>query len=239
LKCEDYDKNLLLDDAAEINTDEQQNRWHGKIDVILHPIYRVPHPYLQVFDSQGEAIDVGQVQQAIDEFNKVDEFCTSNSRSKPTDISLNLKTKGINGGRLSYEEHPYICAPCISLHLCELPSLLHIITKDLNEARRMSTEALAEPEILISVDFDSTPSADVLTEDNETGSPFVNTHEQIEHCHQVRQNYTDLYLLHWFVVVGPSIGLQISPSMFEHIRHHLMNFSTQTTLNYDTAVNKK
>ena len=159
--------------------------YRGHIDIILHPLYLVPCPYIQLFDSKGQPLTADHIQLLIRSFRL--EMCTGHNDCAKCETIGNTCDKEAKCSEdekfleYLYEEHPYTLTPCLCLHVCGLGASL----------------ALIDSTNTISNNYENRSSNLRATDGNAT-YPTV-----------------DLYLLSWFTLVGPAIGINVDMAFYQ------------------------
>lgn len=176
-----------------------------KTDVLLHPIYGIPCPYITgMWTDNGGRLNIEEAQMLIDELNGTNCDTVMNVHEKhETDLShflseeLPLSTtttttttsipttdhRQYTFGRLTMEIHPITDSPCWSFHICQLT--------DIMELRNLNRSSL-------------TPT----------------TSTDIQHDGSLPE---PLYLLNWFTVIGPYFAYKLSPGMYNKLAQLIGN----------------
>jgi hypothetical protein len=271
---EDADPSLLLDEQTVTMTRAGPDFYIGHIDIVLHPIFLVPFPFISMHDRCGQPVDCLVIQDIIDSYDggrqqgpAADnehagdlEFCAPTndvedcSTLTETEIEMRYTKNRVAEvrGRLCIDEHPILGTPCLSLHLCELPELMRLLTMTSSGASSATPKCCKE----------RVPVADSLTEtgpdaydchvdegdamrkageysgtmegtpdDNATSSgsgaipsgrgvsfsaPHAGSNADV--CVDVNDDddgVDELYVLRWLSLVGPSIGLKLTPAAYK------------------------
>ena len=187
---QDVYEDFLLDSAVltEVPSGQCSQRYHAFIDVLLHPMYEVPCPFIRMYDCRGQLLPAVTTQSLV---TRVFHRTTMNG------IDTNEDGKEKNDIQFTFEEHPYLTIPCLCLHVCGVRECMAML--DLSTPSAMSSSVI--PNIMgmaDNSDSSSSISSSSNNTDNETRSDI----------------YCDTYLLRWFSLVGPTIGLNISPQLF-------------------------
>lgn len=179
----------------------QDGLCRGRIDIILHPLYQVPCPYIQLFDSNGQPVTADRIQLLIRTFRL--EMYADHNRAEIDDTDKNTSylhdcTKSETIGKAYekeakcrkeknfleylYEEHPYTLTPCLCLHVCGLGASLALID-----------------------------TTDAISNNNQNRSSNLRRVRD----GNISNPTTDLYLLSWFTLVGPAIGIKMDLSSYQ------------------------
>jgi Autophagocytosis associated protein, active-site domain len=187
-------------------------KFRGLIDIILHPIYRVPCPYVRLFDANGQPTSEDAIQMLTSSQRN-----TSHSRGsldKPHNSSSSASDKvpspnpfedgishlEVNAGdcKFTYEEHPYLHTPCLCLHVCGVGDRLGLIDS-------MATQAplTMGPKFLDGITSESGSNHHGMEEVDGSGS-------------KGEVSNADLYFLNWFMLVARKIGFQVTASFYQN-----------------------
>jgi hypothetical protein len=284
----------VINCAFDINLKSSQLcRYNGCIDIILHPIYQVPSPYIHLFDSNGQPASTSLIQSLVDDYirkknttlmmgkkhnNKRNginnsggdcEFIDEDNcdidggggvglegninegHKNSCDNSYTSSTKSSKDIMYIQEEHPYLLIPCTCLHVCGLGDIFTSLDLDVKLQNKHADLLLSPPPFITNIKgpqrlnpvslntskinsvlsnedvLDVTSTIDTaiyVTERNE----FERDQNQIKTGEQIKRNVSkartgDLYLLHWFTLVGASIGISITPSFYISAVNFLQN----------------
>lgn len=185
--------------------EHSQSSIHGLIDIILHPTYQVPCPYIRLFDSSGQPV-AGSVYQTLMKKKKEQESgrCTDikidkieslypDHRYEDFCVEENLDAHSSESFEIIYEEHPYKQTPCLCVHVCGILPRIKVL------------ESSGQP-------VGSTSSVRCSsTEDtcNDNLRPNVTS--------TTNRNNLDKYFLHWLVLMGSTIGLDITIDLYKDV----------------------
>lgn len=179
---------------------------HGLIDIILHPTYQVPCPYIRLFDNCGQPITdniyqtlirkkkvqgngrYGQCNKA--EIDKIEPVVPDDSYEDFDDLE-NLNDQPSLNYEVIHEEHPYLQIPCLCVHVCGLLPRIELLESSGQLMKSMSSVQGCQ------------------TEDNLNTDPLPCT------TRATRSNSLDSYFLHWLVLMGPTIGLKITTDLYK------------------------
>ena len=140
------------------------------MDILLHPTFRVPCPYLTLWDENGKMLPWSQVQEAM----VTDYVGDSGNDGSPT-VNATKDPEFM----FVQEEHPFLGSPGLCLHVCGLSERMELL------GVTSSTSA-----------------------DRDKG--YKDKDDQM----RVKEEAAGMYLLRWFAVVGPTIGMPISPTFY-------------------------
>lgn len=185
--------------------EHSQSSIHGLIDIILHPTYQVPCPYIRLFDSSGQPI-AGSVYQALMKKKKMQESgpCTEikidkNETFDPDhcdedfgDLEI-LDVHFLESFEVIYEEHPYKQTPCLCVHVCGLLPRIKLLESSGHPVGPTSTARCSS------------------TDDN------CNDNLRPQVTSTTSRNNLDKYFLHWLVLMGPTIGLDITIDLYNDV----------------------
>jgi hypothetical protein len=173
---------LALDDAtlpSPLQDDPACRRctYRAQIDVVLHPVYRVPCPYLRVFTaSTGQPVPVDQ---ALTLLTGPDGAFSGAETSVGTAVEAAAEGSPVDivaaagGAEYGVEEHPFLHMPCLCVHVCGVGECLAALAAAAGGGR---DEA----------DLGAGP-----------------------------------YLARWLALVGPALGLRVSPQLFVAVQASL------------------
>jgi Autophagocytosis associated protein, active-site domain len=176
---------------------------HGLIDIILHPTYQVPCPYIRLFDNSGQPITDSVYQSLIRKKNVNGECNKKVERSKieplasddcyeDFDVVEDLDDQPSEYYEVIYEEHPYLQIPCLCVHVCGLLPRIELLE---SSGQSMKSAFAAQG---------------CQTEDNLITDSLCTSAT-------IRSNSIDNYFLHWLVLMGPTIGLEITTDLYKDI----------------------
>ena len=179
---------------------------HGLIDIILHPTYQVPCPYIRLFDNTGQPITEriyqalirkkivqGNGQCSKVERDKIEPLISDDAYEDFDDVE-NIDDQPSVNYEVIYEEHPYLQIPCLCVHICGLLPRIELLESSGQPMKSISSAQGCQTEDNLSTD--SLPCTTTTT----TGS-----------------NSIDSYFLHWLVLMGPTIGLEITTDLYKDI----------------------
>lgn len=175
--------------------------YRGRIDIILHPIFQVPCPYIQLFNSSGQPVTANCIQLLIRNYklekslariaaqgggkdkNKryLHDFATYETAGNEDNLK-EISPKVDNYLEYLFEEHPYTLTPCLCLHVCGLGASLALIDTPVSSLYN---------------------GCDSSIKQNCVGDK------------DIKLPISDLYLLSWFTLVGPAIGIDIDLSFYQ------------------------
>jgi Autophagocytosis associated protein, active-site domain len=183
-----------------------QMRVHGLIDIILHPTYQVPCPYIRLFENSGQPITDSIYQSLIRKKNvrgngernykfergKI-ELLASDDCCEDFDDVEDLDDQPSVYYEVIYEEHPYLQIPCLCVHVCGLLPRIELLES--NGQSMKSTFSAQGCQTNNNLNTDSLPCTAATT----------------------TSNSIDSYFLHWLVLMGPTIGLEIATDLYKDI----------------------
>ena len=184
---------------------DPQSSIYGLIDIILHPTYQVPCPYIRLFDSSGQPItestyqvlmERGKVQgssQITEKKKDGDELFVPDCCDEDFGDEENRDCQSSANYEVIYEEHPYKQIPCLCVHVCGLLPRMELL------------ESIEHPMKSASIAKGYNTSGD-----RSTDLPPCSTSMSGPDNH-------DKYFLHWLVLMGPTIGLHISTDLYNDI----------------------
>jgi hypothetical protein len=92
---------------------------NGLIDIIMHPVYNTPSPFMRFFDDSGAVFDSLQTE-------TICRACRSLCPEQPREI-LGIRDHRYNEfGRVILDNHPFFGTPFYSLHVCHASQLLSV-----------------------------------------------------------------------------------------------------------------
>lgn len=89
---------------------------NGVVDIIMHPVYNIPSPFMRFFDDSGAVFDHRQTES----------ICSSHRSSRcsgPSEL-LGGDHRYHEFGRVILDNHPFFGTPFYSLHVCNASQLL-------------------------------------------------------------------------------------------------------------------
>ena len=178
----------------------------GLIDIILHPTYQVPCPYIRLFDSSGQPITDSIYQSLIRQKNvqgngkcnnkvergKIEPLVSDDCYEDFDDVE-DLDDQPSVYYEVIYEEHPYLQIPCLCVHVCGLLPRIELL-----ESSGQSVKSTFSAQDCQTKDNLYTASLPCTTATN-------------------KSNSIDSYFLHWLVLMGPTIGLEITTDLYKDI----------------------
>ena len=189
--AQDVYEDLLLDSAVlpEVPSGQCSRRYHAFIDVLLHPIYEIPCPFIRMYDCLGQLLPAVITQELV-----------ARVFYRPTisDTDTSEDTKEKNHVQFAFEEHPYLTMPCLCLHVCGVRECMTMLEPSAQNAQHLAPPA----KLALSATLDIIGMGDNSSINNNNDN---NTDDGAS---------SDIYLLRWFSLVGPAIGLNISPLLF-------------------------
>ena len=197
---EDVDEDLLLDSAVVMEgpSGQHMQRYRAFIDVLLHPMYEVPCPFIRMYDCRGQLLPTITTQSLV-----------SRVFHSPTIGGTDAKkdTKEENHIQFTFEEHPYLTIPCLCLHVCGVRECMAMLDLSRPQERKFAPSAVRDMTGITDNNHSSSSSSSSSSDSssNTDGDNSNNTDDSAS---------SDMYLLRWFSLVGPAIGLHISPQLF-------------------------
>lgn len=94
---------------------------NGVIDIIMHPVYNIPSPFMRFFDDSGAVLDYLQTE-------SICRACRSFSSEQPSAISDARDHRYHEFGQIILDNHPFFGTPFYSLHVCHASQLLSVST---------------------------------------------------------------------------------------------------------------
>ena len=191
---EDVDEDLLLDNAivTEGASGQHMQRYRAFVDVLLHPMYEVPCPFIRMYDCRGQLLPAITTQSLL---ARVFHSPTIGGTDANKDIK---EEKHI---QFTFEEHPYLTIPCLCLHVCGVRECMSMLDLSRPQERQFAPSTVSDMTGII----DNNHSSSGGSNNNSNGDNSNNTDDSAS---------SDMYLLRWFSLVGPAIGLHISPQLF-------------------------
>lgn len=196
------DIQTILSDSEANDRGSQPAFFHGQIDIILHPIYLVPCPYIQLHGRNGQSMSVTELRDLI--ITQRSPAVAHPYLGRSFSGSKGMVDEEVEEVEVTIEEHPYNQAICLCPHLCGLGQRLALLSKSdspplgCHAGNGVSKETDRQP-IPIASDSEVDSNVDYLE------SP-------------------DFYLLNWFILVGPTIGIRHSPSFYSKFKHAVNSF---------------
>lgn len=197
-------------DEKTLGASSRPTKFGGFIDIILHPIYQVPCPYVRLFDGNGQPASDDAIQMLIYSQRNTRQSCNrvlDNRHSSSSTASDNIPYPFDDGARhlevdsddskFTYEEHPYLRTTCLCLHVCGVGDRLGLIDSTVTQAA-----ATMDPRNFDVMDNDS----DSNCHRNE-GVNGVNS--------EGKASNADIYFLNWFMLVAHKIGFQVTASFYQ------------------------
>jgi hypothetical protein len=169
---------LALDDATLSSPLPDKNdpacrrcTYRAQIDVVLHPMYRVPCPYLRVFTaSTGQPVPVDQALTLLTgpdgAFSGAETSAGTAVEAAAEGSPVGTAAAAAGGAEYGVEEHPFLHTPCLCVHVCGVGECLAALAAAA-EGGRDEAALGAGP-----------------------------------------------YLARWLALVGPALGLRVSPQLF-------------------------
>ena len=186
------DVQTIISDSEADGYGSHSDCFHGQIDIILHPIYLVPCPYIQLCSRNGQSMS------AADLRNLINAHRYSTIAHSHLGNDFNNFAYGVDEEvDLTIEEHPYCQAICLCPHVCGLGHRLALLAKcELPPQGYYAGNGVSQGH-----DKQLIPTA---------SDTQVNSNK--DHL-----EFPDFYLLNWFILVGPKIGIRHSPSFYSKI----------------------
>ena len=195
----DMDFQTIATDSGAGSFTSDSNFFHGQIDIVLHPIYLVPCPYIQLCNRNGQSVSVAELRNLINS-HRSSTIANSYPGSDFTDAADMVEEEV----EVTIEEHPYSQAICLCPHFCGLGQRLALLRKCESPPQGCYIGNWVSQEH----DRQPIPTA---------GDSEVNSN--IDYLES-----SDFYLLNWFILVGPKIGIRHSPSFYSKIEHMIKCF---------------
>lgn len=95
---------------------------HGQIDILLHPAFQVPCPYIRMWDSSGSYLTAEKIQLFLDNYSMNRKVVNQEDHS--LDIAYSRDHRVHIFGRLYDTEHPNEGHMCSSIHVCDIDRYL-------------------------------------------------------------------------------------------------------------------
>jgi len=92
----------------------------GVIDILMHPVYAVPSPYLRPWDQRGNLLQIDEVHEII-HGNRID--CEVTTSSPATNDNRDASVRA-----LMMDMHPILDITCYTLHICKLRDIMEMMT---------------------------------------------------------------------------------------------------------------
>jgi hypothetical protein len=168
-RSEEYDNTSFHEEednqqsAHDLHMDEQASNSRdlyddsiisGSIDILLHPTYQVPSPFLRLWNRSGSYLTLDQAQAFLDQHVLRDQSSIETQENVASTHAV------FPLGRLIQDLHPYDGNACYTIHVCEVSNYI-----------------------------------DVLYQSKELNSVAIEK----------------VYMLLWFSMIGPHLGLALSP----------------------------
>lgn len=104
----------------EINDPDVTGNISGYIDILLHPAYQVPCPYLRLWNRSGSYLTIEQAQPFLDKHS----CCYQGDDIKLSNSSSLVSHAVFPFGRLIQDLHPYDGYACYTIHVCEISNYI-------------------------------------------------------------------------------------------------------------------
>jgi len=101
---------MEIDSINDYNTNSNKIKIHGELDIILHPIYNIPSPYIRIWDTSGRLLNLNEIQSLL--FSK-------NKNKHQIEILI--------------DEHPVIGTPCYTFHICGINECIQLMDTNNNK----------------------------------------------------------------------------------------------------------
>jgi Autophagocytosis associated protein, active-site domain len=184
----------------------KQVKFGGLIDIILHPIYQVPCPYVRLFDANGQPASDDAIQMLTSSERNTSHLCGSlekphSSSSIASDkVPSPISQFGVDAddSKFTYEEHPYLQTPCLCLHVCGVGDRLGLIDSIVNQA-----PLPMGPKHSDGKKSETDSNCHGMEAGDSVGS-------------NGRMSNADLYFLNWFMLVAHKIGFQVTASFYQN-----------------------
>lgn len=196
------DGQTVLNNSESVSMDNKCDYFHGQIDIILHPIYLAPCPYIQIYNQNGRPISAGTLRNLIN-VHKSSRTASSIAGSAFPDL-VGMIDEEIE---VMVEEHPFSQSICLCPHICGLGERLALLRKYNPPAQGCIGKTAT-----LGLDRCAIPVAS----DRDIENSSLNSHEK---------SCKDFYLLNWFILVGPAIGIRNSPSFYCKVEDAINRFS--------------
>ena len=181
----------------------------GVIDIILHPIYQVPCPYMRLFDIYGQPVTESMIQVLTSSWessmqsrstepNNHPSSSLYGSDNVPVHCDDDISHVAIGDTNFIYEEHPYSQSPCLCLHVCGVGERLGLI----------ESIVTGLPATLDSRKFEKRNS--------DVNSKYQNKEVDSVNRKEIGSSAPDLYFLNWMMLVAPKIGFQVTSSFYKN-----------------------
>ena len=94
----------------------QTNKIIIKIDIIMHPSYFIPCPYIHITNQSGSVLPIEVYTHMIQSYNNI----STNSIN-----SYSCSSRSVNEYAYILDEHPITGLPCYTIHICGLHTALN------------------------------------------------------------------------------------------------------------------
>ena len=238
-------------------TPKHSGQIRAKIDIMLHPVYQLPCPYItRMCDSSGRQLNLLEAQELIDfqrvavyisktanrtdctnelkkltrtntmEFNGVEQTFDDKVESTSNEPDITLPSNVINNntalrdhryqefGRLTTDMHPINDTPCWSMHLCQLAN----ISSDMMQSMQSSSTLTSTVETSLNGNVIAESAA---VQDQDQFSFLLPNQSKSMDKTKVIGVENSLFLLNWLCLVGPHIGIMISPALYSLMKEKL------------------
>lgn len=190
-----FDETLRLDDCCVVGPQHcVESRRHritttasvsGVIDILLHPVYAVPSPYIRLWDHHGNLLQLSEVQDIIARGQRVGTAVAQQSSSSHDNRVASMKT-------LVMDMHPMLDITCYTLHICKLRDIMELMLSGGDGVVKEATAANSTVGVEV---------RDIIYEDDD--------------FFQYNRQSKMMYCLNWLSLVGPSIGFMMRPVQYE------------------------
>ena len=221
-----------------IGSSSHQILYRGTIDIILHPIYRVPCPYVQLFDASGQPLSSEFIESLI-KHHKARRSLIHHDKNTG-DIDRNgshpaqNETNGTHDGNIgekNMNQYPTI-ESSVPIDLCGGDDFL--LGMELNDGEG-SAEFIFEEHPYLSVPClclhvcglgASLAMIKSSGSPNNTADSIYNSGDMCpdtESCKEMsdKSQEPDLYFLSWFTLVGPALGIDIDLTFYKNVADRL------------------
>lgn len=190
-----FDETLRLDDCCVVGPQHCEGAGRhritisasGVIDILMHPVYAVPSPYIRLWDQYGNLLQLREVQDVTIHGQRIGTITVAQSSSSDDNRVASLKS-------LVMDMHPMLDVTCYTLHICKLRDIMELMLSGGGVVK----EAAAN----------STVGGELRDRDIHEAVFFFETSTR-------RNRQLKLYCLNWLSLVGPAIGFTMRPGQYE------------------------
>ena len=123
-----FDETLRLDDCCVVGPQHCEGAGRnrisksasGVIDILMHPVYAVPSPYIRLWDQHGNLLQLRELQDVIIHGQSLGTITEVQPLSSDDNRVASLKS-------LVMDMHPMLDVTCYTLHICKLRDIMELM----------------------------------------------------------------------------------------------------------------